>query len=284
MNQKAMRTGRWGQERRLEFIDFRLMWEGKVNRSDLIGFFQISMPQASLDLARYLELAPDNLTYDRTAKAYVASDDFKPILCKADSDTFLKELLWRESGALTLSESFIGWAPETAAVPFPNRHVSTPVLVGLLRTIRSKRCVVIGYQSMAHPDPADRLIIPTAFGFDGFRWHLRAYCFKSEAYKDYVLGRIYSLGDAVDCSRSIPEDTEWQTYVDLVIAPNPNYSEPRRQAIERDYEMVNGEIKIRTRIALQQYVERRLGLGKPSENVSDQHQIVLLRVEEAHSS
>ncbi len=119
MNQKAMRTGRWGQERRLEFIDFRLMWEGKVNRSDLIGFFQISMPQASLDLARYLELAPDNLTYDRTAKAYVASDDFKPILCKADSDTFLKELLWRESGALTLSERLHRLGPRDCRCPVP---------------------------------------------------------------------------------------------------------------------------------------------------------------------
>lgn len=284
MSEKAMRTGRWGQERRLEFIDFRLMWEGRVNRSDLIGFFQISMPQASLDLARYLELAPDNLTYDRTAKAYVASDGFKPILCKDNSDTFLKELLWRESGTLTLSESFIGWAPETAAVPFPNRHVSTRVLVGLLRAIRNNCSIVIGYQSMAHPEPADRLIIPTAFGFDGFRWHLRAYCFKSEAYKDYVLGRIYSLGKAADRPDTVPEDTDWHTFVDLVITPNPSYSEPRRQAIERDYEMIDGETKVRTRIALRQYVERRLGLVKPSDTVGDQHQIVLIRVEEVHES
>ena len=47
------KVARWGQERRLEFIDFRLYWEGRINRSDLIDFFGISVPQASLDLAKY---------------------------------------------------------------------------------------------------------------------------------------------------------------------------------------------------------------------------------------
>lgn len=53
---------RWGIERRLEFIDFRLFWEGRINRSDLTDQFGISTPQASADLARYQEMAPSNLT------------------------------------------------------------------------------------------------------------------------------------------------------------------------------------------------------------------------------
>ena len=28
---------RWGVEQRLEFIEFRLLWEGGVNRSDIKG-------------------------------------------------------------------------------------------------------------------------------------------------------------------------------------------------------------------------------------------------------
>ena len=53
MSDKTVRTGHWGQERRLEFIDFRLLWEGRLNRADLTTFFRISVPQASLDLAKY---------------------------------------------------------------------------------------------------------------------------------------------------------------------------------------------------------------------------------------
>lgn len=68
MIDKTTRTGHWGQERRLEFIDFRLLWEGRLNRADITEFFRISVPQASLDLAKYQEIAPGNMVYDRTQK------------------------------------------------------------------------------------------------------------------------------------------------------------------------------------------------------------------------
>ena len=41
---------RWGIERRLEFIEFRLFWEGHINRGDLMAAFGISINQASTDL------------------------------------------------------------------------------------------------------------------------------------------------------------------------------------------------------------------------------------------
>ena len=34
---------RWGMKRRLEFIEFRLFWEGHVSRSDLMKTFKISI-------------------------------------------------------------------------------------------------------------------------------------------------------------------------------------------------------------------------------------------------
>ena len=49
---------KWGVERRLEFIEFRLFWEGSINRADLVEFFGVSVPQASKDLALYQERAP----------------------------------------------------------------------------------------------------------------------------------------------------------------------------------------------------------------------------------
>ncbi|MES2390903.1 MAG: hypothetical protein V4555_04635, partial [Acidobacteriota bacterium] len=51
MAEEQLLPARWGQERRLEFIEFRLQWEGRVNRSDLVNYFSISVPQASLDFA-----------------------------------------------------------------------------------------------------------------------------------------------------------------------------------------------------------------------------------------
>ena len=62
---------KWNQARRLEFIDFRLSCDGKINRKDLVDFFSISVPQASLDLSKYQEMVENseppraNLKYDR---------------------------------------------------------------------------------------------------------------------------------------------------------------------------------------------------------------------------
>ena len=36
---------RWGVEQKLQFIEFRLFWEGHVNRSDLIDKFSVSQNQ-----------------------------------------------------------------------------------------------------------------------------------------------------------------------------------------------------------------------------------------------
>ena len=45
---------RWGVAQRLEFIEFRLSWEGHVNRSDLMEQFGLSVNQAFADLNRYI--------------------------------------------------------------------------------------------------------------------------------------------------------------------------------------------------------------------------------------
>ena len=62
---------RWGLEQRLEFVDFRLYWEGGINRSDITDRFGVSVPQASKDLTLYAIKAPGNLSYDKSAKRYV---------------------------------------------------------------------------------------------------------------------------------------------------------------------------------------------------------------------
>ena len=38
-------ANKWSRLRRIEFIDFRLCVDGKINRADLVSFFNISVPQ-----------------------------------------------------------------------------------------------------------------------------------------------------------------------------------------------------------------------------------------------
>lgn len=74
---------RWGVEQRLEFIEFRLFWEGHVNRSDVMEQFGLSVNQASSDLNRYISFAPDNMTYDKSARTSARTTRSLQSRCKA---------------------------------------------------------------------------------------------------------------------------------------------------------------------------------------------------------
>src|ERR1043165_3073911 len=90
--QEAMR---WGVEKRLEFVEFRLFWEGGINRADITDHFGVSVPQASKDLALYEEKAPGNLRYDKSEKRYLASPEFNPVFLDPDAGTYLAQLRGR---------------------------------------------------------------------------------------------------------------------------------------------------------------------------------------------
>lgn len=276
-----VRTGHWSQERRLEFIDFRLLWEGRLNRADLTTFFRISVPQASLDLAKYQEVAPNNMVYDRTQKAYITTPDFKPVFTSFDSNHYLNELLGRENEIVDPDDSFIGWVPPVASLPLPARKVQPEILIDLIRAMQRKQALVVDYRSMTN-EPAIRTLYPTAFAHDGHRWHVRAYCFKSTMFKDFVLGRFFKIVEFVFPPTSIPQDVDWNTFIDVVIGPNPNYDMNKRLSIEHDYQMVKGEAKIHIRKAQLYYLNRRLNLDVNSDgSIDDKQQIIMLRIDES---
>ncbi len=66
----------WGLRADFNSSISRLRWERRINRMDLTEHFGISIPQASLDIAKYTELAPNNLIYDRSSKTYTAAPSF----------------------------------------------------------------------------------------------------------------------------------------------------------------------------------------------------------------
>jgi len=59
-------------KRRQLFISHILANNGHFNRSDICETFSVSKPQASIDIARWLEANPGAVTYNRSAKRYEA--------------------------------------------------------------------------------------------------------------------------------------------------------------------------------------------------------------------
>jgi hypothetical protein len=258
------RLAAWGQERRLEFIDFRLYWEGRLNRSDLVDFFGISVPQASLDLAKYQEMAPKNAIYDRTEKTYLATDAFTPVVTSPDTNPYLNQLLAVKSEILADNATFFGWMPPVGAVKFPARPLSAPDLRMILSAIRTRRIIRMSYQSMNQPAPTERSIAPHAIAFDGARWHIRAYCYERRAYRDFVFGRILkiALGGASDVDPA--NDSIWRTEIEAVVEPHPKLSMQQRKAIELEYGMVKGCLVLKIREALLFYLLHHLSLLRES--------------------
>src|SRR5204862_2308736 len=100
---------RWGVAQRLEFIEWRAYWTGRVNRKDLEDRFNISTPQASLDFKRYMEEAPNNIEYSPTEKTYVATDSFEPKYLKLETAArYLRPLEAIKIGAIDAANTWFG--------------------------------------------------------------------------------------------------------------------------------------------------------------------------------
>jgi hypothetical protein len=248
----------WGQERRLEFIEFRLLWEGKINRGELVDFFGTSIQQASLDLARYMEIAPGNLDYDRSEKVYKARVPLKPVLTKADAQTYLNELSGAQIGAAAPPLSFIGWRPPCDIVRYPARSIRPDILMRVIWAIRDHHDIEVSYQSMRRPISTRRWISPHAIGFDGSRWHARAWCHENLYFKDFVFARIQRIYGVRESTVDSQLDLRWHSYVTVSLRARDDLAPGQRAAIETEFGMKDGMLHLPMREALVAYFVRQL--------------------------
>jgi len=250
----------WGQDRRLEFIEFRLLWDGKINRGEVADYFDISIQQASLDFAKYMVLAEDNMEYDRREKVYRATRQFRPLFIAPDTQTYLNELSGLATG--TISQSFVGVRPPCDVVTLPVRRVRTEMLLPILWAIRDRTEIDITYQSMRNPEPTRQWIAPHSLAFDGARWHARAWCHRSSGFRDFVLTRFQQIHGQRPSTVNSQDDADWQTFVVIEIEPNPFLTVSQRDSVITDFGMLNGRLSKTIRRALVSYFVRHLRIDE----------------------
>jgi hypothetical protein len=268
---------RWGVAQRLEFIEFRLFWEGRVNRSDLMEQFGLSVNQASADLNRYIGFAPDTMVYDKSARMYVRGPDYAAQFLKPDANRYLAQIRSLADGIMDSDDTWIAELPSYDAAPTPARGVNPVTLRSVVCAIRRSEAIEVKYQSLSRPEPSWRWIAPHAIGFDGFRWHTRAFCKTDEVFKDFLLSRIISTRSVEASKVTDAADEDWQEHVTLEIGPHPELSEHQKKVIALDYGMRGGKAKIKVRQALLYYALKRLGLDTdPSARKPQEQQIVLI--------
>lgn len=274
---------KWGVERRLEFIEFRLFWEGGVNRSDIIEMFGVSVPQASKDLTLYQERAPQNAIYDKSAKRYIAAPDFSPVFLKPDPDGYLSRLRSLAEGLTEPGDSWIVAPPDTDIALTPRRRVDPGVLQAVLASVRQRRSVEVHYQSMSRErsDAVWRRMTPHAFGYDGLRWHARAFCHIDRKFKDFLLPRILGVRSPGDPGESAAKDRQWNETFDVEIGPHPDLTSSQKAGVAKDFGMTGGRAVLTVRYAMLFYVLKRLGLLGDATKLSarTQHIVALNREE-----
>jgi len=253
---------RWSVRRRLEFIEFRIYWDGQVNRGDLTNFFDISEPQASADLSRYMELAPGNIFYDKSLKKFIPENNFEPKLCKINAREYLTHLRLIADNVEDKKNNWIGIAPNFDALPILRRKMSVDILKPIVNAIKNKFVIKIFYASLKNPIPNWRWISPHALAFDGRRWHVRAWCHKHNDFRDFVIARIYYIGDVRKSDIDPKIDLEWCKTIYLRLIPNPHLSKDQKKIIELEYGMESGQLLVNTRISLVFYLIEYLNLKK----------------------
>jgi len=262
----APRPRPWGQDRRLQFIEFRLLWDGKINRGEVAEYFNISVQQASLDFAKYLDLAKHNMEYDRHEKVYRATEHFKPLFLAPDTQTYLNEIQGLAAGTISRSVSFVRTRPPCDVVTLPVRRVRIEMLLPILWAIRDGTEIEVTYQSMRTPDPTRQWIAPHSLAFDGSRWHARAWCHGSSRFRDFVLTRFQQIHGRRISTTNPQDDTDWQTFVVIEIEPNPNLTPSQRDSVIADFGMQDGRLSKTIRRSLVSYFVRHLRIEIPQES------------------
>ena len=164
---------RYNEKERYRVIELFALWEGRVNTTHLQNVFGIGRQKASEIIGSYTQRYPQNLDYNASAKGYQLTDEFTPWHAGSSFDEYY-HLLARAGYDDYLSFLKTGFSLLEA----PLRNISPALVQPIIKAIREKRRLDIGYASVSSPEYESRIISPHCLVFDGIRWHVRAWCEK----------------------------------------------------------------------------------------------------------
>lgn len=251
----------WTHQRRMEFIEWKLFWEGMLNRADLEQVFDISTPQASVDLRQYRETAGPNIEYNSSNKAFLPGSHFAPRFLKISADRLLLQLRAWLTGALQDRDLWFKSIPSIDMVPDIARNVDAECLRRILAAIKSRESLNIHYQSLTNS--RWREVAPHALAFDGYRWHMRAWACDRSDFRDFVLSRISEIGPSARADYDPTDDVAWNSRITLELHPHVGLTDEQRLAIQRDFDMKDGCREIEVRLSMAYYFIRRMNLDLP---------------------
>lgn len=256
----------WAGRERLLFIERLAWWKGVVNRGDVRDVFGISAAQASADLQGYQEINPTALAYNVRAKRYEAGAEMACVMHVPRLEEAVSLFLGVGISVFGLT----GRMQSAATVDFFEplaRRAESAVERRVFLAVEGRRRLRVKYWSVNSSRGSMREIAPHAFGHDGYRWHVRAWCFENGGFRDFVLSRIERADWPGEMFEPPVEDGGWECYETLTLRPNSDLDEDQKETIIRDYGMTGGRLKVKVRSAMKEYFLahwRVPGPGRPA--------------------
>ncbi|MEI8648767.1 WYL domain-containing protein [Paraglaciecola sp. Hal342] len=237
---------------RIAHIDFTLLFKGEAVRADLVDRFSIAAAQATKDFTMYRELAPGNIEYDQKLKLHKRGEAFEPLF---DYDV-VRTLATISQG---YGDGFTGKVKPPLACEAPY-HLNKPnlsIVAKVTEAIHKGKALSITYVSLSSGETT-REIVPHTLVDNGLRWHVRGFDRKHAEFRDFVLTRIKAAVVLEDSTLSEAElesqDRQWNRFVELELVPHPRIE--HSEAIELDYGMTGGVMKVEIRAATAGYLLR----------------------------
>ena len=252
------------QRERLAFLELRAFFTGELRRSDIEARFGIKPAASSRDLALYREIAPDNLEYDAASRCYRPSGSFSPVF-DFNPDRVLAWLLQGFGDGLDLG------LKQAAPCEGPGQlnKPDLKVLGAVTRSMCARSSIRMSYVSLTS-GVKRREVVPVALADNGLRWHLRAFDRERRRFSDFVLTRIskvQELTEQVHESELLAADEQWARMVEMELVPHPGIEHSK--AIEADYGMNDGVLRLKARAALAGYVLRRWSVDSSADHRLD---------------
>jgi len=245
------------QKERLSHIDFRLMFLGVMQRSDLIQRFGMKEAAATRDIALYRKLAEENITYKTKERSYFYNPKFIPLFEYAPE----RALAALSSGFGDDYVGVHGKAMIPCDTPTQLNMTQLETLSVLTRAIYQHQVVKLKYYSLSSGGSV-REIVPFALVDNGLRWHIRAYDRKQSRFTDFVVNRMENpkvIDSLIEEHETKEADIQWNRIVELEIVPHPVLKHP--ETIAMDYCMQGSkkdkQLNINVRAAVAGYLLRR---------------------------
>lgn len=249
----------WAARERLLGIERWLWWRGFVGRRDLMETYGLSAAQASSDLQKYQELNPGSMLYHMSRKRYEAAAGMECVLGKPDFLSAVRVFL----GAGLVASVEGGSSDRVEVIGLPVRQVKPEVERGMVNALLNGWRLPVKYSgvnSNSEFGGKTTWVHPQKLVWDGWRWHCRLWCESRQGFRDFVLGRVVSIGKPEESEVVVLRDEEWETWTTLVVSPNPELDEGAREALILDYGMgKKGELRVKVRVPLVRYLRERLG-------------------------